>query len=88
MDKVKVEICCGTACYLLGAMHLMNLESRLPAALKDRVEIEAKGCLGLCNDDKLGGAPYVRFNNTEPMSGATPDKVIARILELLGMEEN
>ena len=48
---------------------------------------EAKSCLGLCNDDKLGGAPYVRFNGTEPMAGATPDKVIARIRELLGMEE-
>lgn len=88
MDKVKVEICCGTACYLLGAVQLMKLEARLPEALKDRVEIEPKGCLGLCNDDKLGGAPYVRFNGTEPMSGATPDKVIARIRELLGMEEN
>lgn len=88
MDKVKVEICCGTACYLLGAVQLMKLEAGLPEALKDRVEIEPKGCLGLCNDDKLGGAPYVRFNGTEPMSGATPDKVIARIRELLGMEEN
>lgn len=88
MDKVKVEICCGTACYLLGAMHLMKLEARIPEALKSRVEFEAKGCLGLCNDDKLGGAPYVRFNGSESMSGATPDKVLARIRELLGMEEN
>ena len=25
MDKVKVEICCGTACYLLGAANLNNV---------------------------------------------------------------
>ncbi len=87
MEKVKVEICCGTACYLLGAVQLMRLEERLPEKLKDKVEFEAKGCLGLCNDDKLGGAPYVRFNGTEPMAGATPDKVVARIREILGMEE-
>lgn len=87
MNKVKVEICCGTACYLLGAVQLMRLEEYLSDELKGKVELEPKGCLGLCNDDKLGGAPYVRFNGTEPMSGATPDKVIARIRELLGMEE-
>lgn len=87
MEKVKVEICCGTACYLLGAVQLMKLEESLPSDLREHVEFEAKGCLGLCNDDKLGGAPYVRFNGAEPMAGATPDKVVARIRELLGMEE-
>ena len=87
MEKVKVEICCGTACYLLGAVQLMRLEEQLPEELQDKVEFEAKSCLGLCNDDKLGGAPYVRFNGSEPMAGATPDKVIARIRELLGLEE-
>lgn len=88
MDKVKIEICCGTACYLLGAVQLMNLEENLPEELRSRVEFEAKGCLGMCNDDRLGGAPYVRFNGTDTMSGATPDKVIARIRELTGMEDN
>ena len=31
MEKVKVEICCGTACYLLGAANMMDLEDQLPA---------------------------------------------------------
>ena len=30
MEKIKVEICCGTACYLLGAAKLMNIEEELP----------------------------------------------------------
>lgn len=87
MDKVKVEICCGTACYLLGAMSLMELENKLEPELKSRVEIEPRSCLGLCNDDSLGGAPYVRFNGDEVLSNATVDAVVAKIRGLLGAEE-
>ena len=82
MDKVKVEICCGTACYLLGAEKLMNIEEALPEECRGKVEIEARTCLDLCERDNLGGAPYVRFNGSEIMGRATPERVTARILEL------
>lgn len=82
MDKVKVEICCGTACYLLGAEKLMNIEESLPEECRGKVEIEARTCLDLCERDNLGGAPYVRFNGAEIMSRATPERVTVRILEL------
>jgi NADH:ubiquinone oxidoreductase subunit E len=80
---IKVEICCGTACYLLGAAKMMNLEEALPPDCRGRVEIEAKTCLELCERENLGGAPYVRFNGEEIMSQATPEKVLARIRELV-----
>ena len=83
MGKVKVEICCGTACYLLGAANMMDLEDQLPAEWRDRVEVEAKTCLELCEKENLGGAPYVRINGTEIMSQASPEKLLARIGELL-----
>ena len=82
MDMIKVEICCGTACYLLGAAKMMHLEDDLPAELRGRVEVEAKTCLELCERDNLGGAPYVRFNGSEIMIQATPEKVLARLKEL------
>ena len=87
MEKVKVEICCGTACYLLGAANLMSIEDEIPAEFRGRVEIEARTCLELCERENLGGAPYVRFNDTEIMSQATPEKVLARIAELAGGAE-
>lgn len=87
MEKIKVEICCGTACYLLGASRLLALETELPEELKDRVEIEAKACLGLCNDDSLGGAPYVKVNGTEILANATVETVLAKIRSVLGIEE-
>ena len=83
MEKVKVEICCGTACYLLGAANMMDLEDQLPAEWRDRVEVEAKTCLELCEKENFGGAPYVRINGTEIMSQASPEKLLARIGELL-----
>ena len=85
--KVKVEICCGTACYLLGAARILELAESLPEDLVGKVEIEAKACLGLCNDDSLGGAPYVRFNGDEVMSHATPELVVDRLRQLVGSEE-
>lgn len=83
MEKVKVEICCGTACYLLGAAKLMDIESELPESCRGRVEIEARTCLEMCERENLGGAPYVRFNDTEIMARATPESVMKRILELI-----
>ena len=83
MDTVKVEICCGTACYLLGAAKMMDIESQLPEGCRDRVEIEARTCLELCERENLDGAPYVRFNDSEIMAQATPEKVLARIQELV-----
>ncbi|MGN0832759.1 MAG: hypothetical protein ACI4RD_03815 [Kiritimatiellia bacterium] len=80
---VKVEICCGTACYLLGAAKMMNIEDALPEECRGRVEVEARTCLELCERENLGGAPYVRFNGTEIMSQATPERVAARIRELV-----
>ena len=80
---IKIEICCGTACYLLGAANMMNIEDQLPESWRGRVEVEAKTCLELCERENLGGAPYVRINGTEIMAQATPDKLLTRIGELL-----
>ena len=86
-DKIKVEICCGTACYLLGAMKLMELAENVPEDVKGLVEFEAKSCLGKCDRDEIGRTPYVRFNGSEWMESATPDRVLSRIRELAGKRE-
>lgn len=83
MDKINVEICCGTACYLLGAAKLMNLENELPESWSAHVEIQPRTCLSLCERENLGSAPFVRFNGSEIMSQATPEKVMVRIQELI-----
>ena len=56
MDKIKVEICCGTACYLLGAANLMSIEDEIPAEFRDKVEVEARTCVLARIEELLGGA--------------------------------
>ena len=87
MKKIKIEVWCGTACDLLGAASLMELEDKLPAELKDKVDIQASPCLGLCERDNLGGAPYVRINGSEIMSNANVEKLIARLSGLADWKE-
>ena len=39
----------------------------------------ASPCLGLCERDNLGGAPYVRINDSEIMSNVNVEKLIQRL---------
>ena len=57
MEKVKVEICCGTSCYLLGASELVDIELRLPPDMRGSVEITGRPCLELCERENIGRAP-------------------------------
>jgi len=80
-EKIKVVICSGTACYVMGASDILLLEEELAPPLRERVEIEGVTCLGYCKDQKAGKAPFVTING-ETMAAATLPKVIARIREL------
>ncbi len=79
--KIKVVICSGTACYVMGASDILLLEEELPQALREMVEIEGVTCLGYCKDAKAGKAPFVTIDG-EVMASATLPKVMARIREL------
>jgi NADH:ubiquinone oxidoreductase subunit E len=78
MEKIKVEICFGTACFVMGGSHLQELENALENELKDKVEIIPQSCLGLCNSREFNQAPYVKVNG-DVVDGATIDKVINKI---------
>ncbi|HPO02437.1 NAD(P)H-dependent oxidoreductase subunit E [Treponema zuelzerae] len=79
-EKIKVVICSGTACFVMGASEILLLEESLPEDLKDKVEIEGATCLGLCKDSKNGKAPFVTING-EVMTEATLPGVLQKIQE-------
>ena len=56
MKKIKVSICTGTTCYVMGASELLLLEELLPEELKDKVEIEGVTCLEKCKSTGIGNA--------------------------------
>lgn len=75
-NKIKVEICLGTTCYVLGSFRLSALEEQLPPELKDRVEVVGCACLDVCHDRNYGNAPFVRINEDRIVDNATIEKVI------------
>ena len=82
MKKIKVSICTGTTCYVMGASELLLLEELLPEELKDKVEIEGVTCLEKCKSTGIGNAkaPFVLVDD-ELVSSATVQSVIAKIEE-------
>lgn len=82
MKKVKVDICVGTTCFVLGAAELQTLDRFLPIEWRDQVEIIGSTCQGWCKERNYGQAPFVRIND-EVMAQATIGAIIERIKQLL-----
>jgi NADH:ubiquinone oxidoreductase subunit E len=80
-QKIKVQICTGTTCFVMGASEIMLLEEELPANLREKVEIEGITCMNECKNAGRGKAPFVKING-EVMSSASTVAVIDRIIEL------
>ena len=75
-NKIKVEICLGPTCYVLGSFRLSALEEQLPPEFKDRVEVVGCACLDVCHDRNYGNAPFVRIDEKRIVDNATIEKVI------------
>jgi len=80
---VKVIVCSGTACYVMGGSELLLLEEHIPAKWQGLVEIEGSPCLGFCKDKKVAKAPYAKVDE-EVISAATIPMVLDKIAEKLG----
>jgi NADH:ubiquinone oxidoreductase 24 kD subunit len=78
--RIRVTVCCGTACYVLGGSDLLDLCDKLPTDLRGRVDVDGEPCLGLCKDSKAGARPFVKIDGAL-LSGATVASVIDAVRE-------
>lgn len=85
MTTVKVRICTGTLCYVMGGSELQLLGECLPEELQEKVEISGATCLDYCNQEGHGKAPFVLVND-RLICGATIAKVIDAIHEELSIK--
>ena len=83
-EKIKVSICTGTACFVMGASELMLLEEELPPELKDKVEVEGITCFEVCKNASCGKAPFVQING-ETVPEATIPMVLEKIHQIAGI---
>lgn len=74
MTTVELEICTGTACYLLGGADLLLLAQQLPDDLRDRVRVRGRTCMDHCRRPACGKTPFVRIDGV-PVGDATPETV-------------
>ena len=83
---IKVTICTGTTCYLMGASFIQSLSECLDDKMMQQVEIFGATCMGLCKNNRYGQAPYVRVND-QVISEASVQKVIDCIAAIIVVEE-
>lgn len=60
MDKIKLRLCAGTMCYVMGGAQLMEIEELLSEEEKQGIEITFSPCLQRCN-----GQRYTSFCRAE-----------------------
>lgn len=79
MEKVKVTICEGTTCFVMGGEALKSMLTTLVEKYGDKIEITSSRCLGACNkSDAFSKAPYVLVDE-EMISSADIEKVMKTI---------
>ena len=76
--KIRVVVCVGTACYVLGGAELLEIEERMPASLKDRIELEGRPCMGLCSGRGADKPPFATVDGLV-VAGATVESLAAAI---------
>ncbi len=76
--KLKIVICAGTTCYVMGGASLLALKDHLPEELKDKVIIEGSTCLGYCKEPTNQKPPFVIIGESL-ISEATLPIIIEKI---------
>lgn len=75
---VKVKICVGSHCSLVGALNILDTLEKLQEDYPGEIEINRVKCLDKCEDIKK--APVVKVDD-ELITAAQNHKVISKIME-------
>jgi len=84
MEKIKVQICQGTTCFVMGGNAIKEMLAALTEKYADKIDITTGRCLEVCNkNNSFSKAPYVMIDD-EIISSANVQKVIETIERKLG----
>lgn len=78
MKEVKLKICAGTMCYVMGGAQLLDIADFLPDEIKEHVEISLSPCLKQCEGKEA--APFVELNG-KIIAGLSRESLIKIIKE-------
>ncbi len=60
MEKIKLKICMGTMCYIMGGAELKDFVENLSQEILQYLEISFSPCLGFCNEKQT--PPFIELN--------------------------
>ena len=75
---VKVEICVGSHCSLVGALNILETLEELQQEYPEQLEIKRVECMDRCGDIK--NAPVVRVDD-DLITSAQTQMVISKVME-------
>ena len=76
MEKIKVKICQGTTCFVMGGNVVKSILDTVTEKYGDKVEVVSVRCLETCHAaDAFSKAPYV-YVDDEVVSSANVEKVV------------
>jgi NADH:ubiquinone oxidoreductase subunit E len=78
IELVKVEICAGSHCSLVGALNILETLEELQTEYPGQIEIKKLECMDMCDDIK--NAPLVRVDE-ELITSAQTQIVISKVME-------
>lgn len=81
MSNVKVEICIGTPCYLMGARELIDEVQKMKKEYEDKIELKSLHCI----EERCEKAPIVKING-EIYEEVTYDKLQKIVKEKLAKQ--
>ncbi len=65
MDKkIKIRVCVGTHCYVMGNQNLKDIKDQLPGDLREKVQVEGAVCLGCEKLTTKPKHPYIEVDGT------------------------
>ena len=71
-DTITIEICTGTACFVMGGSELLLIGEHLPPEMKHRIRVVGAMCMDLCECESCARAPFVRINGDVVKNAAIP----------------
>ena len=69
--KIRVKVCVGTTCYVMGGGDLLIIKDLLPPHMHNKVTVDFIPCLGHCKKHGASKAPFVEVNGSVLTSCST-----------------
>lgn len=85
MEKIIVEICTGTACYVVGGAELLTIEDYLTEEEVGMIQVKGSSCLDLCSGDDPATPYAIVDGNT--LEKATVDLLAEEIRKAIAIKK-